>query len=299
MRKKQYSKYIRLLKETDLFNEFIPNAETIDYESEEVEAYTFYSSPDFIKGNLKSYQIEGLNWLIKMDENEINCILADEMGLGKTIQTISLLGYTKHVKKEKTTHLVVVPKSCLQNWGNEFEKFLPTINYNIFWCSQDDVRSKGKELIYESYDVIITTYEMCLIAKKVLSKISFNYLVVDEAHRLKNEESQLSQILRTYDFKHRLLLTGTPLQNNTHELWALLNFIVPDLFHDAEKFENYLFQAEKEKIEKIKGLISMFFLRREKSEVEQNLLPKKYLNIYASLTQMQCNWNKGILQKDI
>lgn len=301
MSKKTLRKYAKFIGDNEFLREFVPDLNLEDEDSEPVESYIFTHSPKYVKVPLRDYQIEGLNWLINMHENGINCILADEMGLGKTLQTISFLGYLKYIKDEKNKHLIVVPKSCLQNWYNEFQKFIPEMKVKIFHMSRSEIKSESKSLSNKKYDIILTTYEMCLFAKNQFKDVNWSYIVIDEAHRLKNENSQLSKIVRMFKFQHRLLLTGTPLQNNIHELWALLNFIVPDFFKDSEKFENYVLNADKEEksIEKLRNVLQLFFLRREKMDVEKSLMAKKYVNIYCPLSEMQREWYKSILKKDL
>ncbi|ELA42835.1 uncharacterized protein VICG_00150 [Vittaforma corneae ATCC 50505] len=301
MSKKTMRKYAKFIADNEFLKEFMPDVDLEDADSEPVEAYIFTYSPKYVRVTLRDYQIEGLNWLIKMHENGINCILADEMGLGKTLQTIAFLGYLKFVKDEKNKHLIAVPKSCLQNWHDEFSKFIPEMKVKIFHTSKSEIKKESKVLIDKNYDAILTTYEMCLFAKSYLKDVNWSYIIIDEAHRLKNENSQLSKIVRLFNFKHRLLLTGTPLQNNIHELWALLNFIVPDFFSNSEKFENYVLNADKEEksIEKLRNVLQLFFLRREKIDVEKNLMAKKYVNIYCPLSGMQREWYKSILKKDL
>lgn len=267
------------------------------------ETFSFSSSPSYINGKLRDYQIEGLNWLINMYETKINCILADEMGLGKTLQTISLLGYLYYYKKNKNPNLLIVPKSTLQNWKNEFKKFMPNAKTVIFHCSKKEIRAQGKELQELDYIGCITTYEMCLMGKSLLQTINWQYVVIDEAHRIKNEETMLSKVVRLIPCKNRLLLTGTPLQNNIHELWALLNFLAPEVFSDGEGFDAWIESAsgetESDAVDKLRNLLSLFILRREKADVEKSLLPKKVINLYSPLTAMQRKWYKMILEKDL
>lgn len=265
-------------------------------------AYSFRTSPKYIRGTLREYQIEGVNWLISMHKKNINCILADEMGLGKTLQTITFLGYLKNFLKNKAPHLLIVPKSLLHNWKAEFTKFLPSFRLFIFHASQAEIKDTEENMENTNYDVVITTYEMCISAKKVFQRIQWCYLVIDEAHRIKNEASLLSKIVRIFRCEHRLLLTGTPLQNNVHELWALLNFLDPKLFKDPEQFEKWITQMENDKkggIDQLRKVLQLFFLRREKRDVEKTLLPKKVINLYPQLTTMQRNLYKMILEKDL
>lgn len=268
----------------------------------EREAFSFNASPKYITGTLREYQIEGLNWLINMYESNINCILADEMGLGKTLQTISLLGYLYFYKKKTKPNLLIVPKSTLQNWKNEFAKFMPAAKTVVFHCSKKQIKEKSKEMQELDYIACITTYEMCLMAKSVLQSINWQYVVIDEAHRIKNEETMLSKVVRVFSCDNRLLLTGTPLQNNIHELWALLNFLVPEVFSDGAGFDAWVETAsaasESEAVDKLRSLLNLFILRREKADVEKSLHPKKITNLYAPLTEMQRKWYRKILEKD-
>lgn len=181
----------------------------------------FRESPAFIQGLMRDYQIAGLNWLISLHENGISGILADEMGLGKTLQTISFLGYLRHIMDTKGPHLVIVPKSTLDNWKREFAKWTPEVNVLVLQGAKEERHNLINErLIDEKFDVCITSYEMILREKAHLKKFAWEYIIIDEAHRIKNEESSLSQVIRLFNSRNRLLITGTPLQNNLHELWA-------------------------------------------------------------------------------
>uniref|UniRef100_A0AC34RRI3 Helicase ATP-binding domain-containing protein n=1 Tax=Panagrolaimus sp. JU765 TaxID=591449 RepID=A0AC34RRI3_9BILA len=197
--------------------------------------FIFDKSPWYIKsGELRDYQIRGLNWLVQLQHNCINGILADEMGLGKTLQTISLLGYMKHVRGANGPFLIIVPKSTLQNWMNEFERWCPTIKTVCLIGTEEERRTIINDRIAPGdFEALVTSYEMILKCMPTLRKITWKYIVIDEAHRIKNEKSKLSLMVRQLRAKHRLLLTGTPLQNNLHELWALLNFLMPDMFNNA------------------------------------------------------------------
>ncbi|ORD95142.1 hypothetical protein ECANGB1_2465 [Enterospora canceri] len=303
MTPRSYSKYAKFIGDDEFVRNFIPGAGAESESSEPVEAYIFPTSPKYLVGELRPYQLEGLNWLVKMHEGGINGILADEMGLGKTVQSICLLGYIKFVKNENRKSLIVVPKSVLENWSNEFRRFVPGLKTRTFWCSRDSMAVEAKDVALKKYDAIITTYEMCLNARKWLRRVHFEYLIVDEGHRLKNENSLLAKTLRGFHFRRRLLLTGTPLQNNIHELWSLLNFILPELFADSEKFEELVKEAGQresvEKIEKLRQVLSCFFLRREKHEVETALLPKKSTNIYCPMSAMQRDWYRAVLNRDL
>ena len=243
--------------------------------------------------------------MISLYENGINGILADEMGLGKTLQTISLLGYMKHFRNMARPHLVIVPKSTLQNWINEFEKWCPTLNAVCLKGYQEE-RAKfiNEVLKTDTWDVLVTSYECVLSEKSEIKKIDWRYLIIDEAHRIKNDESKLSVVVRSFNSKNRLLITGTPLQNNLHELWALLNFLVPDIFNSDEEF-NELFDTDKclgentELISRLHSILKPFLLRRLKSDVEKRLPPKQETKLFVGLSGMQRQLYTKILMKDI
>ncbi|KAG8553692.1 hypothetical protein GDO81_003515 [Engystomops pustulosus] len=201
----------------------------------------FEESPSYVKGGtLRDYQVRGLNWMISLYENGINGILADEMGLGKTLQTIALLGYLKHYRNIPGPHMVLVPKSTLHNWMNEFKRWVPTLRAVCLIGDKDARAAFIRDVMMPGeWDVCVTSYEMVIREKSVFKKFNWRYLVIDEAHRIKNEKSKLSEIVREFKTTNRLLLTGTPLQNNLHELWALLNFLLPDVFNSAEDFDSW------------------------------------------------------------
>ncbi|VDB85302.1 unnamed protein product [Peniophora sp. CBMAI 1063] len=272
--------------------------------------YVFEESPPFIHGQMRPYQLQGLNWMVSLHHNGLNGILADEMGLGKTLQTISFLAYLKHVRDVHGPHLVVVPKSTLQNWAREFEKWAPSFNVLSLSGSKDErAELIANRLLPQDFDVCITTYELCLIEKGALKKLSFEYIVIDEAHRIKNVDSILSQIVRAFTSRGRLLITGTPLQNNLKELFALLNFIAPEIFSDYADLEAFLHKDEgaedaddeksKKVVEALHKILRPFLLRRVKADVEKSLLPKKEINIFIPLTEMQRKWYRSVLEKDI
>ncbi|KAI1649111.1 SWI/SNF family of DNA-dependent ATPase [Daldinia loculata] len=263
----------------------------------------FRESPAFIQGLMRDYQIAGLNWLISLHENGISGILADEMGLGKTLQTISFLGYLRHIMDTKGPHLVIVPKSTLDNWKREFAKWTPEVNVLVLQGAKEERHNLINErLIDEKFDVCITSYEMILREKAHLKKFAWEYIIIDEAHRIKNEESSLSQVIRLFNSRNRLLITGTPLQNNLHELWALLNFLLPDVFGDSEAFDQWFSGqgADSEVVvEQLHKVLRPFLLRRVKADVEKSLLPKKEINLYLGMSEMQVKWYQKILEKDI
>ncbi|KAG6216618.1 hypothetical protein E4U50_005417 [Claviceps purpurea] len=263
----------------------------------------FRESPPFIQGEMRDYQVAGLNWLISLHENGISGILADEMGLGKTLQTISFLGYLRHIAGITGPHLVVVPKSTLDNWKREFARWTPEVNVLVLQGAKEERTTLINErLVDEKFDVCITSYEMILREKSHLKKFAWEYIIIDEAHRIKNEESSLSQIIRLFQSRNRLLITGTPLQNNLHELWALLNFLLPDVFGDSEAFDQWFSGQGRDQdtvVQQLHRVLRPFLLRRVKSDVEKSLLPKKEINVYLGMSEMQVKWYQKILEKDI
>ncbi|KAF8581713.1 SNF2 family DNA-dependent ATPase [Ramaria rubella] len=273
--------------------------------------FVFEDSPSFIHGGkMRDYQIQGLNWMVSLHHNGLNGILADEMGLGKTLQTVSFLAYLKHYRDMSGPHLIVVPKSTLQNWAREFERWSPDFDVVVLTGTREERADIiGTRLLPQKFDVCITSYEMCLREKNVFKKFSFSYIVIDEAHRIKNVDSILSQIVRVFMSRGRLLITGTPLQNNLQELFALLNFICPEIFSDFKDLDGFLHKddsqgsseedASKKVVEALHKILRPFLLRRVKADVEKSLLPKKEINIYVGLTDMQRKWYRSVLEKDI
>ncbi|KZS93481.1 hypothetical protein SISNIDRAFT_441332 [Sistotremastrum niveocremeum HHB9708] len=278
---------------------------------EDDQPFVFEESPSFINGEMRYYQIQGLNWMVSLHHNGMNGILADEMGLGKTLQTISFLSYLRAHKDINGPHLIVVPKSTLQNWAREFANWSPQFDVVVLTGSKEERAAViANRLLPQKFDICITSYEICLIEKHSLKKFSFQYIVIDEAHRIKNVDSILSQIVRMFLSRGRLLITGTPLQNNLRELFALLNFICPEIFTDYADLETFLHkddskgddgdeQNSKKVVEALHKILRPFLLRRVKADVEKSLLPKKEINIYVGLSEMQRKWYRSVLEKDI
>ncbi|KAG8976368.1 hypothetical protein FRB93_013276 [Tulasnella sp. JGI-2019a] len=271
----------------------------------------FEESPTYVKGGtMRDYQLQGLNWMVALNHNGINGILADEMGLGKTLQTISFLGYLKHYKQNSGPHLVVVPKSTLQNWAREFKNWVPDFDVVVLQGTPEERNHIiSTRLLTGKFEILITSYEICIREKAAMKKFSFGYIVIDEAHRIKNMDSLLSQIIRSYNSRGRMLITGTPLQNNLQELFALLNFICPEIFSDYTDLDSFLHkgdadgdkeeEASAKVVAALHKILRPFLLRRVKSDVEKSLLPKKEINIYVGLSDMQRKWYRSVLEKDI
>ena len=200
------------------------------------------------------------------------------MGLGKTLQTISLLGYLQHMRGIPGPHIVIAPKSTLANWVKEVRRWVPTLSV-IKLLGSKEQRAEQKEKIAEGkFNILVTSYEMAIIEKSALKKVNWYYLVIDEAHRIKNEKSVLSTVVRLFRTHCRLLLTGTPLQNNLHELWALLNFLLPEVFGSSDDFDQWFdikgTTDPAEVIQKLHKILRPFLLRRLKSEVVKDFPTK-------------------------
>ncbi|CDW52317.1 transcription activator BRG1 [Trichuris trichiura] len=262
-----------------------------------------YEQPSvLVGGQLKEYQKRGLEWLVSLYNNNLNGILADEMGLGKTIQTIALLSYLIEKKHVYGPFLIIVPLSTLSNWVLEFDKWAPSVFKIIYKGSPNIRRSLSYQTKQEKFNALITTYEYIIKDKAILSKIHWKYMIIDEGHRMKNHHCKLTQILNTYyTAPHRLLLTGTPLQNKLPELWALLNFLLPSIFKSCNTFEQWFnapFATTGEKVElnqeetmliirRLHKVLRPFLLRRLKREVESQLPEKVEYVIKCDMSALQ------------
>lgn len=281
------------------------DAELLNDEKATASITEFTESPAYVQGQLRPYQIQGLNWLVSLYENNLSGILADEMGLGKTLQTISFLGYLRYYRNINGPHIVITPKSTLDNWAREFAKWTPDVRVVVLQGDKDERQDLiTNRLMACDFDVVIASYEIVIREKSTFRKFAWEYIVIDEAHRIKNEESMLSQIIRLFHSRNRLLITGTPLQNNLHELWALLNFILPDVFGDSDAFDLW-FTAEDDLsnedsvVAQLHKVLKPFLLRRIKSDVEKSLLPKQEMNVYVKMSDMQRKWYQKLLEKDL
>ncbi|KAL3217007.1 hypothetical protein MRX96_032663 [Rhipicephalus microplus] len=258
------------------------------------------TQPSYIGGlqklELRDYQLEGLNWLANSWCKENGVILADEMGLGKTIQTISFLTYLFNHHALYGPFLLVVPLSTMASWQKEFAQWSPDMNVVVYlgdvssrsmireheWCHPGNKRLK--------FNAILTTYEILLKDKGFLGNVSWAVLGVDEAHRLKNDDSLLYKSLFEFDTNHRLLITGTPLQNSLKELWALLHFIMPLKFDSWEDFEAEHKESADKGYTKLHKQLEPFLLRRVKKDVEKSLPAKVERILRVEMTSVQKQW---------
>ncbi|ORY02995.1 hypothetical protein K493DRAFT_207530 [Basidiobolus meristosporus CBS 931.73] len=268
-------------------------------------------------GILKDYQLAGFEWLVSLYENGLNGILADEMGLGKTLQTISFLAYLRE-RNVWGPYLIIAPMSTLANWVSEFNRFTPTIPVLLYHGSIEErahMRRKRMGKLGETFPVVVTSYELIMNDRKYLQKYAWKYLVIDEGHRIKNMNCKLVRELKSYHSANRLLLTGTPLQNNLLELWSLLNFLLPDIFDSVEIFQSWFdFNDLNEKkgkekvisdetqhniVSKLHHILKPFLLRRLKSDVEFQLPKKREYILYAPMTSKQKEYYDAILNGQI
>uniref|UniRef100_A0A4W3I8J8 Chromodomain helicase DNA binding protein 2 n=1 Tax=Callorhinchus milii TaxID=7868 RepID=A0A4W3I8J8_CALMI len=253
---------------------------------------------------LRDYQLEGLNWLAHSWCKNNSVILADEMGLGKTIQTISFLSYLFHQHQLYGPFLVVVPLSTLTSWQREFDIWEPNMNVVVYI---GDVMSRNTIREYDwthpqtkrlKFNVLITTYEILLKDKTVLGSINWAFLGVDEAHRLKNDDSLLYRTLIDFRSNNRLLITGTPLQNSLKELWSLLHFIMPERFDSWEDFEEEHGKGRENGYQSLHRVLEPFLLRRVKKDVEKSLPAKVEQILRVEMSASQKQYYKWILTRN-
>ncbi|XP_053905484.1 chromodomain-helicase-DNA-binding protein 3 isoform X2 [Malaclemys terrapin pileata] len=303
-------------KKKEMPSEGPPNSPTND------PTVKYETQPRFITstgGTLHMYQLEGLNWLRFSWAQGTDTILADEMGLGKTIQTIVFLYSLYKEGHTKGPFLVSAPLSTIINWEREFQMWAPKF-YVVTYTGDKDSRSiiRENEFSFEDnamkggkkafkmkreaqvkFHVLLTSYELVTIDQAALGSIRWACLVVDEAHRLKNNQSKFFRVLNGYKIDHKLLLTGTPLQNNLEELFHLLNFLTPERFNNLEGFlEEFADISKEDQIKKLHDLLGPHMLRRLKADVFKNMPAKTELIVRVELSPMQKKYYKYILTRN-
>ncbi|KAK9376288.1 SNF2 family N-terminal domain-containing protein [Lipomyces chichibuensis] len=263
--------------------------------------------PTYVKnGELRDFQLTGVNWMAFLWSRNENGILADEMGLGKTIQTVAFLSWLVYARKQHGPFLVVVPLSTVPSWQETLDLWAPDLNY-IVYLGNTQARSLIRE--YEFYvdgnskkpkfNILLTTYEYILKDRSELGSIKWRYLAVDEAHRLKNSTSALYESLQEFKVDNRLLITGTPLQNNIRELAALIDFLMPRKVHIDQEIDFETPGANQEKyIRDLHERLKPFILRRLKKDVEKSLPSKSERILRVELSDMQTEYYKNIISRN-
>ena len=277
-------------------------------------------------GQLRDYQIVSLQWMVSLHNNRLNGILADEMGLGKTVQVCSLIAYLWESKQNFGPHIIIVPNAVIVNWKAELKRWLPHVNC-VYYVGSREQRAKifQKQVLQLKFNVLVTTYEFIMRDRSKLAKVNWKYIIIDEAQRLKDREGKLSRDLDKFRAQRRLLLTGTPLQNDLSELWSLLNLLLPEVFDSAKVFQQWFGKTkagdnqgqkviggaggggagnaneeeeeddwmEREKkvivISRLHQILEPFMLRRLVQDVESKLPPRKSVVIHCPFSAFQSN----------
>lgn len=329
-----------LLDQASVYSKFLSSkfikaqtAETSESTEMAQPSRTLVTQPALITGgNLKQYQLEGLEWLVSLYENGLNGILADEMGLGKTLQCIAFLAFLRE-KGVYGPFLIAAPLSTLANWEAELKRFAPSIPSLVYHGTKTEraelrrqhfgtgAVGRSKRVSPDTFPIIITSYEIIMNDKVHLDAFKWKFIIVDEGHRIKNLNCKLIKTLKEFDSANRLLLTGTPLQNNLSELWSLLNFLLPDIFDDLEVFQRWFDVseiidddstsvnsnaedgiAEQHRLSIVANLHSIlrpFLLRRLKVDVETDLPPKKEYLISCHMSGLQVQYYHAALTRQL
>ncbi|KAL7158442.1 hypothetical protein ABFS83_02G143900 [Erythranthe nasuta] len=280
-----------------------------------------------ITAALKPHQIEGVSWLIRRYHLGVNVVLGDEMGLGKTLQAICLLNYLKVCRKSLGPFLVLCPLSVTDGWVSEVANFAPKLRL-LRYVGEKEHRRKLRQEMHDyvkevptsshvptfPFDVLLTTYDIAMIDQDFLSQFTWHYTIIDEAQRLKNPSSVLYTVLRErFVMPRKLLMTGTPIQNNLTELWALMHFCMPLIFGTLEQFLSHFKEAGdpscqdgekvKEQFKVLKYVLGALMLRRTKSKLIESgtlqLPPVTEITVMAPLSALQKKVYMSILRKEL
>jgi DNA helicase INO80 len=264
------------------------------------------SQPKLLNCTLKEYQMKGLNWLVNLYEQGINGILADEMGLGKTVQSISVMAYLAEKYNVWGPFLVIAPASTLHNWQQEIARFVPDVKVLPYWGNAKDRKIlrkfwDRKHVTYTKespFHVLVTSYQLVVQDAQYFQKIRWQYMILDEAQAIKSSQSSRWKSLLGFHCRNRLLLTGTPIQNNMQELWALLHFIMPSLFDSHDEFSDWFSKdieshaqsntkLNEDQLKRLHMILKPFMLRRVKKHVQKELGDKIELDVFCDLTYRQ------------
>ena len=264
------------------------------------------SQPKMLTTQLKEYQLKGLNWLVNLYEQGINGILADEMGLGKTVQSISVMGYLAEKHNIWGPFLVIAPSSTLHNWQQEITRFVPDLKVLPYWGTAKDRKVlrkfwDRKHITYTKespFHVLVTSYQLVVQDTQYFQKIRWQYMILDEAQAIKSSSSSRWKSLLGFHCRNRLLLTGTPIQNNMQELWALLHFIMPSLFDSHDEFSDWFSKdieshaqsntkLNEDQLKRLHMILKPFMLRRIKKHVQKELGDKIEEDVFCDLTYRQ------------
>ncbi|KAH7038845.1 SNF2 family N-terminal domain-containing protein [Macrophomina phaseolina] len=264
------------------------------------------AQPKMLSCQLKEYQLKGLNWLVNLYEQGINGILADEMGLGKTVQSISVMAYLAEVHNIWGPFLVIAPASTLHNWQQEITKFVPDLKTLPYWGNAKDRKVlrkfwDRKHITYRKespFHVLVTSYQLVVQDAQYFQKIRWQYMILDEAQAIKSSQSSRWKSLLGFHCRNRLLLTGTPIQNNMQELWALLHFIMPSLFDSHDEFSDWFSKdieshaqsntkLNEDQLKRLHMILKPFMLRRIKKHVQKELGDKIEEDVFCDLTYRQ------------
>lgn len=264
------------------------------------------AQPKMLTAQLKEYQLKGLNWLVNLYEQGINGILADEMGLGKTIQSISVMGYLAEKHNIWGPFLVIAPASTLHNWQQEIARFVPELKVLPYWGNAKDRKVlrkfwDRKHITYTNesdFHVLVTSYQLVVQDTQYFQRIRWQYMILDEAQAIKSSQSSRWKSLLGFHCRNRLLLTGTPIQNNMQELWALLHFIMPSLFDSHDEFSDWFSKdieshaqsntkLNEDQLKRLHMILKPFMLRRIKKHVQKELGDKIEEDVFCDLTYRQ------------
>jgi SNF2 family DNA or RNA helicase len=243
--------------------------------------------PKGFKGKLRPYQKAGFDWMLFLNEFNFGGCLADDMGLGKTVQTLALLQHEKEIEPE-SSHLLIMPTSLIYNWMMEAKKFTPKLKVLNYTGSG---RNKDPKT-FANYDLVVTSYGITRLDTEILSSFFFNYIILDESQAIKNPDSIISKSVKDLKSRRKLILTGTPIENSTLDLWSQLSFVNPGLLGEKSYFKKeYLIPIEKKqdeaKTKRLSAMIKPFILRRDKAQVAKDL-PEKTVSIkFCDLSEKQ------------